>query len=170
MDCMKFTSSSANKIPHYLGVSGVLVSKTTDPLFLTKGMAVPDLCYGWPSYDVLNKIRDYVLTKKDNQEFRQKMVDQYYALMKENGEGEEAAECMKEQEEPPTCYFSYTSNVDGLFLKSGLRPKELLEIHGSCLRFQCPEGSESNHPLVRVPESFHIELDPKTLLATNAGM
>ena len=119
---------------------------------------------------MLNKIRDYVLTKKDNQEFRQKMVDQYYALMKENVEEEEAAECMKEQEEPPTCYFSYTSNVDGLFLKSGLRPKELLEIHGSCLRFQCPEGSESNHPLVRVPESFHIELDPKTLLATNAGM
>lgn len=46
MDYVKFTSSSANKIPHYLGVSGVLVSKTTDPPFLTKGMAAPDLCYG----------------------------------------------------------------------------------------------------------------------------
>lgn len=40
----------------------------------------------------------------------------------------------------PTSFFVYTSNVDGLFFKSGIPREELLEIHGNASTLQCSKG------------------------------
>lgn len=40
----------------------------------------------------------------------------------------------------PTSFFVYTSNVDGLFSKSGIPREELLEIHGNASTLQCSKG------------------------------
>ena len=50
--------------------------------------------------------------------------------------------------EIPTNFFVYTSNVDGLFKKSGIPPSSILEIHGNASLLQCARGiaCEGNHP------------------------
>lgn len=40
----------------------------------------------------------------------------------------------------PECFFVYTSNVDGLFQKSGIPSSEILEIHGNASTLQCVKG------------------------------
>lgn len=45
---------------------------------------------------------------------------------------------------PPSSFFVYTSNVDGLFKKSGIPDEEILEIHGNANTLQCAKGLECN--------------------------
>ena len=40
----------------------------------------------------------------------------------------------------PSSFFVYSSNVDGLFEKSGIQDFEILEIHGNSQRLQCQDG------------------------------
>ena len=40
----------------------------------------------------------------------------------------------------PDCFFVYTSNVDGLFRKSGIPSSDILEIHGNASLLQCAQG------------------------------
>ena len=40
----------------------------------------------------------------------------------------------------PSSYFVYSSNVDGLFEKSGIQDFEILEIHGNSQYLQCQDG------------------------------
>ena len=47
-----------------------------------------------------------------------------------------------DEEDLPSSFFVYSSNVDGLFAKSGIPPSEILEIHGNANVFQCIDGVE----------------------------
>ena len=42
----------------------------------------------------------------------------------------------------PSSFFVYTSNVDGLFGKSGFCESEVAEIHGNANRLQCRGGAD----------------------------
>ena len=59
-------------------------------------------------------------------------------------------------------YFVVTTNVDGLFIKSGLTKKNLHEAHGSIHKHQC---SRPCHREAWEIESFNIEIDYSTMNA-----
>ena len=61
----------------------------------------------------------------------------------------------------PTNFFVYTSNVDGLFRKSGSPPHSILEIHGNASLLQCARGvdCQEDHPDVW---PLVLPIDPTT--------
>ncbi|KAK8809931.1 hypothetical protein WA158_000874 [Blastocystis sp. Blastoise] len=108
-------------------------------------------------YLILKKWRDEICAKESNQEFKKSILKQYKKLYKLDVDD-------KIPKAIPTCFFSYTSNVDGLFLKAGFSSSELLEIHGNCLKLQC-KNEDCNY-IYDYPDDFNIQ-NNEELLATN---
>lgn len=83
------------------------------------------------SYQILKELRDI----KHNA--RSKDMQNYFAtFFKEH----DYTRCGRE--DLPSSFFVYSSNVDGLFAKSGIPPSEILEIHGNANVLQCADGVE----------------------------
>lgn len=83
------------------------------------------------SYQILKELRDikHNACSKD-------MQDYFATFFKEHDYTRYG------REDLPSSFFVYSSNVDGLFAKSGIPPTEILEIHGNANVLQCADGVE----------------------------
>jgi len=95
-------------------------------------------------YSILKKWRDQLFSES-SEEFKT-------ALMK-----------LQNITNPPGPFFVYTSNVDGLHLRSGLKSTELIEIHGNIETWQCSQVCSSE--TWSAPPDFVFKVDLATMLA-----
>ena len=86
-----------------------------------KGYFLLYFCY-FRRYEIIKKWREEKVRKQ-----KQDLVDFFQLELDRKGQ-------------IPTSFFVYTSNVDGLFFKSGIPREELLEIHGNASTLQCSKG------------------------------